>query len=291
MSESNERPCRGCRKSPAREGRVNCQSCADKHSESAVRSKANLRSIWKARGLCSDCGRTREDESFKRCYRCRSTTRSIGRRNFKKKETLGVCRVCGKSLGDSKYKNCETCLLKMRGRDRKKYIKRFDNRKCRGCGGPKDSNRATCMLCRIRGKRAREEKKRVAHETRTCWRCKQPASIFGKMPLCMDCWFKTIASVNTKDTSNWTSLKQLWIEQDGCCSYSGEKMIPGKAGLNFITGKNATLDHKTPSRRGGGNEKSNLQWVTWQMNTMKSNMTHEEFVAFCGMIYNKFKPT
>lgn len=36
--------------------------------------------------------------------------------------------------------------------------------------------------------------------------------------------------------------------------------------------------------RGGTNDRENLQWVLHQVNRMKTDMTHEEFVHLCWWI-------
>jgi hypothetical protein len=74
-------------------------------------------------------------------------------------------------------------------------------------------------------------------------------------------------------------LMELWIEQNGRCAYTNVELVPGF---------NASLDHKTPPMKGGSNEKSNLQWVDYRINTMKYNQTHEEFLRTCRFICGRF---
>lgn len=70
-------------------------------------------------------------------------------------------------------------------------------------------------------------------------------------------------------------MKALWEKQGGRCAYTGELLIPGV---------NASLDHKIPSTRGGTNDLENLQWVTYQVNRMKTDMLEEEFFRLCRMV-------
>ena len=72
-------------------------------------------------------------------------------------------------------------------------------------------------------------------------------------------------------------IKALFEEQGGRCAYTGEPLVPG------VT---ASLDHKLPMSRGGLHERDNLQWVTTRINSMKADLTHEEFVALCATVAN-----
>ena len=74
-------------------------------------------------------------------------------------------------------------------------------------------------------------------------------------------------------------IKDLLDQQGHLCVYTGEPLIPGV---------NASLDHKTPTSRGGDNSIGNLQWVTKRINSFKNYLTHEEFVNLCGIISNRF---
>jgi 5-methylcytosine-specific restriction endonuclease McrA len=66
------------------------------------------------------------------------------------------------------------------------------------------------------------------------------------------------------------------LEQQGFrCSYSG---LPLKIGVN------AQVDHKVPRSRGGTNNVENLHWVDGQVNRMKTDFTHEEFLAMCTTV-------
>lgn len=63
-------------------------------------------------------------------------------------------------------------------------------------------------------------------------------------------------------------LSSSWYKQRGRCAYTGQKL-----------GRDAQVDHKTPTSRGGTNNPSNLHWVTPAANSCKGSMTHEEFIA------------
>jgi hypothetical protein len=70
----------------------------------------------------------------------------------------------------------------------------------------------------------------------------------------------------------------VYEQQQGRCAYTGIELIPGLT---------ASLDHIIPTSRGGTHDESNLQWVTKQINCMKTDMTHDEFLAMCQLILNR----
>jgi 5-methylcytosine-specific restriction endonuclease McrA len=90
-----------------------------------------------------------------------------------------------------------------------------------------------------------------------------------------------MANSHDISTKKWAELRDLLEQQGGRCAYSGELLI---------LGQNMSLDHKTPRSRGGGNELSNLQWVTWRINLMKNDLTHEEFLRMCALVVMKNLP-
>ena len=96
--------------------------------------------------------------------------------------------------------------------------------------------------------------------------------------ICRVCWFKHMALLHTKSRTNGPLLSDIYDAQGERCAYTGEQLVPGV---------NASLDHKTPVSRGGTHERRNLQWVTKRINSMKSDLTHEEFAALCQMIANR----
>jgi 5-methylcytosine-specific restriction endonuclease McrA len=79
--------------------------------------------------------------------------------------------------------------------------------------------------------------------------------------------------------SLWPQLDDLLQNQNGLCAYTGTPLV---------LGHNASLDHKIPRSRGGEDRIENVQWVTWDVNRSKTDMTHEEFVAMCHVVSKKF---
>ena len=63
-------------------------------------------------------------------------------------------------------------------------------------------------------------------------------------------------------------LSRAWYSQRGRCAYTGVRL-----------GRDAQVDHKVPTSRGGTNDSCNLHWVTPAANYVKRSLTHDEFVA------------
>jgi 5-methylcytosine-specific restriction endonuclease McrA len=76
----------------------------------------------------------------------------------------------------------------------------------------------------------------------------------------------TTHGINAEDLG--THLSRAWYNQRGLCAYTGHKL-----------GRDAQVDHKTPTSKGGTNHPSNLHWVTPQANSCKGSMTHEQFLS------------
>lgn len=71
------------------------------------------------------------------------------------------------------------------------------------------------------------------------------------------------------------ALLSLWNAQRGRCALTGDILVPGNG---------ASLDHIVPRSRGGGNDISNLRWVTSDANTAKGALSDEAFLAMCRRI-------
>jgi hypothetical protein len=78
---------------------------------------------------------------------------------------------------------------------------------------------------------------------------------------------------NIETSELCTALSRAWYKQRGRCAYTGKRLD-----------RNAQVDHKTPTSRGGSNHASNLHWVTADANWVKGTMTHDEFIGICSDI-------
>jgi hypothetical protein len=187
-----------------------------------------------------------------------------------------MCIGCGKDK-DRKGKYCSGCLERYNYR-RKKLI---NDGICPSCKLKNDRKNGYCSLCYKKYQDQKEQKIKQCIDLGICTykNCKNPIATKGnKMPACFDCWIKTLAQRHFVDPE---LLIKLWNKQDGKCYYTGINLIPGRSN-DWKT--MASLDHIIPSKRGGTNEENNLRWVSYLINTMKSNMTHLEFLETCQTI-------
>jgi 5-methylcytosine-specific restriction endonuclease McrA len=93
------------------------------------------------------------------------------------------------------------------------------------------------------------------------------------------CWFIDIARKRTGSRYNAKLIQDILERQNAECAYTGETIRP-----EF----NASLDHITPtSRSGSKDDPANLQWVCERINRMKSDFTHDEFLAMCQTILSR----
>lgn len=91
---------------------------------------------------------------------------------------------------------------------------------------------------------------------------------------CLSCWFGDLSKRYLGTGKRKCELIEIYTKQKFLCVYTGEKLIPGK---------NMSLDHILPLSRYPhlGGKVENLQFTTHNANRIKSDMTDDEFIAFC----------
>lgn len=202
-----------------------------------------------------------------------STRRSLYHERLKK----NLCPTCGNAR-DRSTKQCSTCVGLFREATKKSDAKRKKKGTCRTCPAPvKHTNGTYCQECLekigVANKRLREGRR----ERGTCLMCPSPRTT-GL--LCLKCWFEKAALRTLGSRRHGAALQVLFERQQGLCFYTGEKLTPGK---------NASIDHQTPKTTGGTDTIGNLKWVTRQINRIKNNLSHEDFVQLCSNIAARFR--
>jgi len=143
---------------------------------------------------------------------------------------------------------------------------------CPNRAAPKRTQCPSCLAkCSTKFKKLRAE--RLANGQ--CYQCKEPATIGA---VCYKHWFVRVAS-NMHSRSAGKMLQELWEQGTKLCPYTGKALV---------IGENASCDHVIPISRGGTHDGTNLQWVDAQINRMKTDMTHDEFVQMCKLIASRF---
>jgi 5-methylcytosine-specific restriction endonuclease McrA len=77
-----------------------------------------------------------------------------------------------------------------------------------------------------------------------------------------------------------SEMYELLEQQEFLCALTGQELVCDE------NGDNSQCDHKTPIKRGGTNEKENLQWIRTEINAAKGTMTNEEFIEMCQRVVN-----
>lgn len=75
----------------------------------------------------------------------------------------------------------------------------------------------------------------------------------------------------------WYELRLLFEKRCGICPYLHQ---------TITVGTDASIDHIIPKSRGGSNDITNLQWVHRDVNTMKWDKTHDEFIQLVEQLYH-----
>jgi len=146
---------------------------------------------------------------------------------------------------------------------------------CHVCGVVVTSDFGRCHDCLVKARLAQRAFHQRNRAKGLCRCGGVPQSTDGKSQ-CRKCWLNNIAKLRTGSTKNAGVLEQILTAQEQRCAYTGEVLIPGV---------NASLDHKTPVSRGGVKDApENLQWVSERINRMKTDLTHDEFLAMCHLI-------
>jgi CRISPR/Cas system Type II protein with McrA/HNH and RuvC-like nuclease domain len=147
---------------------------------------------------------------------------------------------------------------------------------CSDCKNP-SNGKYRCKKCQERNRNSSRKYGNERVKNGKCYTCTNEA-IPGNTS-CLKHWFKKMCfdALGTKKDADM--IISLLEKQNHICIYTGEKLIPGI---------NASIDHIVPVSRGGENKIENLQWVTKRINTIKNDLTHQEFIELCGKIWKKF---
>lgn len=88
----------------------------------------------------------------------------------------------------------------------------------------------------------------------------------------------------TREIEFNVTIEYLWdvyIKQNRKCPYTGIELILSPKSSDNRTPENASLDRIDSSK---GYVEGNVQWVFKRVNSMKNDMSHDEFVELCSII-------
>lgn len=271
--------CIWCGDTPWRNGSPYCEI----HRKIVNEKNKGKRKAFAKQGVCTVCGSPSWHPNRIYC----EYHRNIANEKTKKRISLllqdGLCVHCGKEpLWRPGAQRCFTCKIKYNEYSkinaRNLRVKNIAKGLCVQCSTPIDRKSKTmCSRCHNMAFERTRKWKDLRKVNGLCLTCGKPAIVHGKAPACSMCWFKRIAGSTAKSSRKWKTIKLLLEKQNFKCAYTGEHL---KIGIN------ASLDHIIPIRKGGNHSPENLQWITCNINSMKNDNTHDEFLTIIKIIYN-----
>ena len=155
-------------------------------------------------------------------------------------------------------------------------------KKCTWCSKKIDNTYTKCSKCRANSVKhvTTLKKKRIA--LGLCVSCGCDFKL-SNIQNCFICWIRRCGYSSSTRTTLWNKknaeqLITIWNKQNGCCAYTGERLVPGI---------NASLDHIIPTSKSGADSVDNVQFVTKTVNRMKTNLGPIDFIELCKLIVDR----
>lgn len=136
-------------------GAKRCEVCA-------ARERQRKREIHDQRerdGLCTKCGRPRDDERYKTCSRCRNNDRKhyTDKRRYDRLKQSGMCVDCAERAAEAGHVLCKRCMERRKVNNRQidpGWAKKYERRRrliaeglCIDCAQPTAEGRQRCQKC------------------------------------------------------------------------------------------------------------------------------------------------
>lgn len=196
----------------------------------------------------------------------------------KKRIEAGICIQCGGKKASHSKRYCKSCLVKFKNKSNKRQDALKKQGLCIQC--MKESKTRICRNCMDKNNQAKNKKIEKRKELGCCIKCGKENPLPGvrakNINKCEICVFKHAAWSYLKDSKQWLKLKEIFEKQQGKCPYTGRLIT---------VGVNAELDHIVPKSKNGKNELVNFQWVHCDVNKMKANHFHDDFLELVCEIY------
>lgn len=220
-----------------------------------------------ADGLCTVC-KSPHDRGTRRCRDCTERAVASNRKIKQEARKAGVCVNCRLPWAGN-TKNCPACMASYRA----KWKARADGITCTRCFAIKDGSHRSCSSCRLKMRAESNSRRGDFASKGQCVQCGRDKN--GPGLYCDRCIIRAASRRYLGSSRRWKELLDLFSKQNGKCAYTREALV---------LGGNASIDHKLPRSRGGKNLIENLQWTTWIVNRVKTDMTHQEFIELCGKV-------
>lgn len=140
---------------PIAPGHKSCAECMEKERQR----KREEREFRLANGLCTRCGRPRDDERYNTCERCRNrdADRERNRKRYNILKLRGMCVRCGERAAEAGKVMCKLCRKRTNQVYRDSdpgWAKRYERREqliaaglCIDCSQPTEDGKQRCPKC------------------------------------------------------------------------------------------------------------------------------------------------
>ncbi len=200
----------------------------------------------------------------------------------------GICRFCRGKLDGASKTRCSVCVNKRAAQ----YDARLSAGICNMCSGKADRpGKKSCSGCAEKMNTDQNVRRREKFTQGKCTQCGEPRqSVAGKY--CTTCLLKGMSRKIFNTSSGWVDLKALLDRQQCRCAYTNDPISVGDGGREGwrYARESASIDHVVPLSKGGTNDITNLQWVSWEANNAKRASSHDDFVAMCVKIAERHGP-
>lgn len=199
----------------------------------------------------------------------------------------GYCVRCNKpNLDNPGTERCVACREKENAHAKRARKEKKLANCCSKCGVPLDSetesptHKSMCLNCAEAQVESLRQLRAKRKANRECVHCGVSLTVEVEGFDCVECVLKATALHWMGTSTKWEELKELLEKQDHKSIYTGRVIQ--------VT-REATVDHKIPRSRGGTGDIENLQWIEFQINLSKSDMTHKEYLEHCCLVADRYR--
>lgn len=198
---------------------------------------------------------------------------AISKEEYHRRKAAGLCVRCGKLSAVEGKTFCQVHLE----RNNLAHTKVREVRRTKGlcrhrtCNQQAVEGKAFCVKHLTNNRSAGLKRRQDRIVQGCCATCGKQPSV-QNVKQCTTCILKELAHYLWKDRARWKDLENLYEKQNGMCPYFGKKLT---------IGIDASIDHITPSSKGGTSDISNLQWAHKRANWMKGDQSEDKFLKEC----------
>ena len=186
-----------------------------------------------------------------------------------------ICKTCKKIEAVTGITKCQPCRTRYNVAVRKYQLKMRGKGLCISCQAPLNKYKWMCDSC---GERNIENGRKLSDHRKALGVCREcPSVVMKNKKICIEHYFKEVASRAFDTTTRYLDLIDLFTLQDAQC-YLCKNIMDLEDKLE--------LDHKNPISRFPEQRTniSNLAWMCKDCNQSKRNMTVQEYIDHCKKV-------